>query len=177
MRLIDKAPKLSRRDFLTTTGVAAIVISGSAVINPNEAWGLEVKNLKPETMRTLIQMARDIYPHDRFGDHIYAAAMKGHDDAAGKDGATKSLLEDGVAALDKAAKAKHGVGYAHVGWEKDRVALLSQIETGPFFQKIRGGLITGLYNRPDVWNKLGYEGESASKGGYINRGFNDINWL
>ncbi|HDL17353.1 MAG TPA: Twin-arginine translocation pathway signal, partial [Rhizobiales bacterium] len=44
-------------------------------------------------------------------------------------------------------------------------------------QKIRGGLVTGLYNRKDVWAKLGYEGESASKGGYIDRGFDDIDWL
>ena len=35
----------------------------------------------------------------------------------------------------------------------------------------------GLYNQPEVWTILGYEGESASKGGYINRGFNDIAWL
>jgi hypothetical protein len=34
-----------------------------------------------------------------------------------------------------------------------------------------------LYNNPDVWPKFGYEGASADKGGYINRGFNDIDWL
>ena len=82
-----------------------------------------------------------------------------------------------MAGLDTAAKAKHGVGYTDVGWESDRVALLKGIESGAFFQKIRGGLVTGIYNRPDVWKKLGYEGESASKGGYIERGFNDIDWL
>ena len=47
----------------------------------------------------------------------------------------------------------------------------------PFFQKVRGSLVTGIYNNPEVWAILGYEGESASKGGYINRGFDDIDWL
>jgi hypothetical protein len=28
-----------------------------------------------------------------------------------------------------------------------------------------------------VWPAFGYEGESASKGGYISRGFDDITWL
>jgi hypothetical protein len=28
-----------------------------------------------------------------------------------------------------------------------------------------------------VWKVLGYEGPSAELGGYINRGFSDIDWL
>jgi hypothetical protein len=67
--------------------------------------------------------------------------------------------------------------YARMGWEIDRNRLLRQIETTPFFQAIRGGMITGLYNQKEVWPYFGYEGESFSKGGYIERGFNDIAWL
>ncbi len=37
--------------------------------------------------------------------------------------------------------------------------------------------MVSLYNQQEVWAILGYEGESASKGGYINRGFDDIDWL
>ena len=177
MRLTDKTPKLSRRAFIVATGAAAITITGGAIINPTESWGLEVMSLEPETMRTLIQMARDIYPHDRLASRFYAVALKGHDDAAGKDAAHKKLIEDGVARLDRAAKAKHGAGYADLGWEADRVELLRGIEDKPFFQAIRGGLVTGLYNNPEAWPLFGYEGESASKGGYIARGFADIDWL
>ena len=39
------------------------------------------------------------------------------------------------------------------------------------------GLVVSLYNQPEVWPAFGYEGESASKGGYIARGFGDIAWL
>jgi hypothetical protein len=38
-------------------------------------------------------------------------------------------------------------------------------------------MITGIYNNPDVWKILGYEGASAHLGGYLKRGFDDINWL
>ncbi len=63
--------------------------------------------------------------------------------------------------------------------EEDRVAVLKEIEKqdGAFFNKIRGAMVTGIYNNQEVWPIFGYEGESSSKGGYINRGFDDINWL
>lgn len=79
--------------------------------------------------------------------------------------------------LDGLAEARHRMGYAAIGWEADRVAILREIETGAFFQKVRGGLVTGLYNQKEVWPAFGYEGESFSKGGYIERGFNDIRWI
>ena len=182
MRIYDKTPtvetpKVDRRAFLATSGAAALVIASGAVICPTESWGLEAKNLKPETIRTLIKMARDVFPHDRLSDKYYAAAIKGYDDKAATDGALKTQMEEGVAKLDAAAKAAHGVGYADVGWEDERVAILRAMTSDGFFQKIRGDLVVSLYNQPEVWEKFGWEGESASKGGYLKRGFDDIDWL
>lgn len=163
---------LGRRELLKGAAVGTIVIMSGALISPSEAWGLEVKVLKPETMRTLLLMARDIFPHDRVADRYYAVACKAYDDESMKD-----LVEGGVAALDALAQAQQGTPYAGVGWEADRVALLRQMEGSPLFQKVRGDLVVSLYNQHEVWAILGYEGESASKGGYIDRGFNDIDWL
>lgn len=157
-------------------GAGALMVAGAAVMNPREAWGLAVTNLKPETMRTLIVMARDIYPHDRIPDRNYAVAMKVYETGA-TDPALKVLVEDGVVTLDTLARAKYGAAYADVGWEEQRVAILRQIEDGAFFQKVRGGLVVSLYNQEEVWPIFGYEGSSADKGGYIDRGFNDISWL
>ena len=63
--------------------------------------------------------------------------------------------------------------------EEDRVAVLKVLEQqdAPFFQKVRSSLITGLYNNKELWPFFGYEGESASKGGYIARGFDDLDWI
>ena len=181
MRTVDKKSRVSRRQFLQTAGAGTAgviaIVNGAMVMGANGAWAMEVENLQPSTMATLIQMARDIYPHDHLADSYYAKAMIGYDAVAGKNGDIKQLLETGVAELDGAAKAKHGAGYLSVGWEEDRVDLLKTIEDDSFFQRIRGGLITGLYNQPEVWAKFGYEGASADKGGYIDRGFDDIDWL
>ena len=74
----------------------------------------------------------------------------------------------------RTASERHKVPYAEVGWESDRVALLQRIEQSDFFQKIRGDLVVSLYNQKELWPKFGYEGSSAEHGGYIKRGFADI---
>ncbi len=167
---------VTRRQLLSQSVLfgASFAIGAGFVAGRAEAanWALEVEHLKPETMATLIQMARDIYPHDQVADEFYAVAVKGYDSAEAAPG-----IEAGIAALNEAAR---GIGYANytdVGWERDRVDLLRSMESSAFFQQIRGGLVTGLYNQKAVWPIFGYEGESYSEGGYIDRGFDDINWL
>jgi len=64
-----------------------------------------------------------------------------------------------------------------VPWEADRVVLLQGIEQSDFFKKVRGDLVVSLYNQKELWPKFGYEGSSAEYGGYIHRGFSDIDWL
>lgn len=152
---------------------AMLVIAGNAVMSPHEAWGLASTGLRPTTLRTMIQMARDIYPHDRLADRFYAIAIKDFDVKSAKDAKLAELFEAGVADLDKRA----GGSYAAVKDYPNRLELLKAIEPSPFFQAIRGSLVTGLYNQKEVWPVFGYEGESASKGGYLERGFNDIAWL
>ncbi len=165
---------LTRRDLLKrSTAAWAIAVTGAGFIAaPDAAWAVEVSVISADQMAALMQMARDIYPHDRIADRFYAIAVKGYDSEERKD-----FVAEGVAALDAAAKAQGHDGYLAIGWEEDRVKVLQSIETTPFFQTVRAGLVTGLYNQKDVWPVFGYEGESYSKGGYINRGFDDIDWL
>ena len=54
------------------------------------------------------------------------------------------MIAEGVAALDASAKAAGFADYLSVGWESDRVKLLTAMEDTGFFQTIRGGLVTGL---------------------------------
>ncbi len=152
---------------------AMLVIAGNAVMNPREAWGLASTGLRPTTLQTMIQMARDIYPHDRLADRFYAIAIKDFDMKSAKDAKLAEMFETGVADLDMRA----GGSYTATKDYPKRLELLKAIEPSPFFQAIRGSLVTGLYNQKEVWPVFGYEGESASKGGYLDRGFNDIEWL
>jgi hypothetical protein len=165
---------LTRRALLSRAAVAcATLMTGMGfVAGRDAAWAVELTTLKPDPIATLIVMARSLYPNDRLGDEFYAVAMKGYDTAEEAE-----AIEAGVAALDAAAQGAAYSSYAAVPWEADRVAILRGMEEGAFFQKVRGGLVTGLYNQKEVWPIFGYQGESYSQGGYIHRGFDDISWL
>ncbi|MEL6680325.1 MAG: Twin-arginine translocation pathway signal, partial [Pseudomonadota bacterium] len=136
------------------------------------AWAVEMNAISPKAFATLVQMARDIYPHDQVGDEFYVIAVKGYDTGEAAEG-----IEMGIAGLDAAARGKGHASYLDMGWERDRVDILRGMEDSAFFQQIRGGLVTGLYNQKAVWPIFGYEGASFELGGYIDRGFDDITWL
>ncbi len=165
---------LTRRALLSRAVAAgALVVAGAGFIAaPDGAWAVEVRTITEAQMATLLQMARDIYPHDRIGDRFYAVAIKGYDTPE-----QAQMIAAGIEALDAAAREAGFESYVEAGWEADRVAILRSIEESDFFQTVRGGLVTGLYNQKEVWPIFGYEGESFSEGGYIHRGFDDIDWL
>ncbi len=165
---------LTRRQLLSrTVATGALAVVGTGFVAAKDAaWAMEVTAIQPGEMAALLQMARDIYPHDQVPDAYYAVAVKGYDSA---ENAAK--VAAGVAELDAAARAAGHADYVSIGWEEDRVKVLQAIEGGAFFQTVRAGLVTGLYNQKEVWPIFGYQGESFSQGGYIERGFNDIDWL
>ena len=179
MREVDRRSKYDRRVFLkgAATAVPTVAIATSAGLAVCDAWADDATTLTPATLKTLLKVARDIYPHDVLGDSYYITAIKPWDGKAAKDASVKSLISDGITRLDQNARDRHKVAYAEVPWEADRVVLLKEIEQSDFFQKVRGDLIVSLYNQKELWPKFGYEGSSAELGGYIARGFADIDWL
>jgi hypothetical protein len=181
MRHLDKRQKFDRRSFLRGGGLTAIGVAvvpvGTLTLAPVTAHAEQFSTLGAETGRTLVRMARDIFPHDQLPERFYARAVAPHDAAAAKDAAALQLIRDGVATLDAKAKQRHGKPYAEVPTEPERVELLKQIEASAFFQKVKGDLVTGLYDNKEVWPLLGYEGSSWEKGGYLHRGFDDIDWI
>lgn len=179
MREVDRRSKYDRRVFLkgAATAVPTVAIATSAGLTIGDAWADDATTLTPATLKTLVKMARDIYPHDFLGDSYYITAVKPWDGKAAKDPEIKTMIVEGVARLDQDANNRHKVPYAQVPWEADRVVLLQGVEQSAFFQKIRGDLVVSLYNQKEIWPKFGYEGSSAEHGGYIKRGFADIDWL
>jgi hypothetical protein len=121
---------------------------------------------------TLLRMTRQIYPHDTLGDMYYAEVVDALDVDATNDPATAALLKDGVAKLDAAM----GIPWLELS-DGNQVRVLETMEGEAFFQTVRGKTVVALYNNPLVWRHLGYEGPSYDFGGYIDRGFDDLNWL
>lgn len=181
MRVVNKGETLSRRGFLKSSSLASIgvtVVSGAAVVGVDtEALAAGFPVLGEANGKVLLKMARDIFPHDKLADKYYLMAIEPYDEKAKKDAALKKSLLDGVAQLNDASMKQFKKNYIDIKNEADRVAVLKSLETSEFFQKIRGDMVTGLYNNKAVWSFFGYEGSSWEKGGYVNRGFNDLDWL
>jgi len=45
------------------------------------------------------------------------------------------------------------------------------------FQRLRSDFVLYFYSNPAIWPLFGHEGPSNDKGGYLHRGFNDIDWI
>jgi len=178
MRVLKKNT-ISRRSFLKGGTVTALglTVMGPMVIGKNNAWAASFKTIGADDAATLIQMARDTYPHDFLADKYYAKVIEGIEAQAGKDKAFKSMVSKELKKINSSAKSKYKANYKDINRELERVDILKKNAKSPLFAKVRGDLVVGLYNNKEVWPKFGYEGESASKGGYINRGFADIDWL
>lgn len=181
MRIVRKSVPVSRRGFLTGTGAAALVAGLSPTQglaqSARRSWTADFNQLGAETAATLLLMARDIFPHDNLGDKYYVAVIRPYEEEAGRDADLKKMIHEGIADLDRAGQQHFKQNYAEIPQEMDRIGLLMAIQNTPFFQRIRGDMVTSLYNNKDVWPFFGYEGSSWEKGGYLHRGFDDIDWL
>jgi hypothetical protein len=162
---------LDRREFLQGTGVLTGVLavaSPLALLAPSRTWALDLTSLTSAEGATLMAAARTIAPHDKLEDAAYAFVIRALDTAAAKDQALRKQLQEGVASL--------GSAFAGAS-ETTRVNALRQVESSAFFQNLRVQTLQVLYSTPLAYAYFGYEGEAFSKGGYLQRGFNDLRWL
>src|ERR1700737_52675 len=111
MREVDRRGKYSRRIFLqgAASAVPVVAVAASAGISIEDAWAADATTLAPTTLKTLVKVARDIYPHDFLVDSYYITAIKPWDGKAAKDPAVKALLEEGIRRLAKDAGARQKV--------------------------------------------------------------------
>jgi hypothetical protein len=128
--------------------------------------------LSPGTARALVRVVRLIYPHRRFPDGPYERVVQKLDADASQDAAVAGTLEQGVRDLDAAA----GRPFVDLD-EAEARRVLEAAGATPFFATVRATAVVALYDQAEVWELLGYEGPSFDQGGYLRRGFDDLDWL
>lgn len=107
-------------------------------------------------------------PTPSFPDGPYArsaAAIQATDGSA-------DLLPAGLADLDQRA----GGDFSALD-DDAATAVVRQVADSPFFALVHSTTVVALYDDHEVWELLGYEGSSFEKGGYLHRGFDDLDWL
>jgi hypothetical protein len=121
-------------------------------------------------MATITAAARAIYPHDALPDDVYARVGEKLAEMAREDPGTERTIEDGVSALNG------GRPFADLSAD-EQLEALKAIEGSDFFELVRSTAVVEVYSDQRTWQLVGYEGPSFDKGGYIERGFNDLDWL
>lgn len=134
-----------------------------------------IKALDRETAEVLVSVTRAMYPHDHIPDEHYARVVASLDEKAAGDEELKGMLEFGVRSLSTLT-GRWPKDFGKID-ESEQVKALKRVEDSPFFKTLASEVVTGLYSQHDIWGYFGYEGPSNDKGGYIDRGFDDIDWL
>ena len=156
--------QVTRRSFVLLTAGGAV-----AIALPGCGWEA---GLSEEDREALLRMARLLYPHDALADGVYQEVLQPIEDRADRASAYRGMIRDGLAELDLAA----GGTWLMVSRD-DQVEALERIESTAFFEAMQSGVRTRLYDNRTVWELIGFEGSSVEHGGYLRRGFDDIDWL
>jgi hypothetical protein len=162
---------LQRRQFISLSTVLAGLVATAGPLAPflsEEAWAREVRSLNDAQAATLVAMMRTIAPHDGLEEEAYRLVSRAVESMIGGDEGLRALVGGGLDAL--------GPHFASQA-EPERVAALRAIQDGPFFKFVRVQTLFNLYGSPIAYAHFGYEGEAFSKGGYLTRGFDSLDWL
>ncbi|MBS0661565.1 MAG: hypothetical protein JSR82_25415 [Verrucomicrobia bacterium] len=121
---------------------------------------------------SLARIIRAIFPHDRLSDGPYLRSAETILRNVTGSAHQYGVVAEGVRSLE-----------AVVGGDLQAVAvdelsrILQSIRQTEFFQILLTSSVVTLYSDPETWELLGYEGASFDQGGYLHRGFDDLDWL
>lgn len=128
--------------------------------------------ISDDTRADLVALLRAAYPHPDFPDGPYERTADAVIAQVGESTWHTISLKAGLDSLDAAA----GGDFAALDPEAAETVLRA-IADAEFFRFVRGVAVVSLYDDHETWALLGYEGSSFEQGGYLARGFDDLDWL
>jgi hypothetical protein len=158
--------RLSRRELLRLFSAAGLAGLIPAMGEAQDAASLSV--LSQHDAERLLAVTRTLFPHDFLDDDSYTRVVATIDSRAAADETAAAAIQAGLADLPD--------GFGALT-EEQREAHLRELEGSPFFRIAYDETLSGLYRDPDIARMLGNEGSSMEFGGFIKRGFDDIDWL
>jgi hypothetical protein len=130
------------------------------------AWAAGYEISQPDA-DTLLAIIRTLCPHDTLPDRIYRRAVL----HIARLGAAEKLSP-----FCQTVNSAWPIPFAELA-ETYRVQILKSLESTPAFTVIQRLAVRYLYDDVELWAAFGYEGASVHLGGYLKRGFDDLDWL
>ncbi len=135
-------------------------------------WVDELTTFSADAGETLLSVIFTLYPHDGLPVRVYRRVVLTFDHMAAASSTTADLIDQTIVALEASSPMR----FRDMA-ESYRVAALKSIEASPGFVLLQRTALRHLYDDLEVWQAFGYEGASTHLGGYVERGFDDLNWL
>lgn len=165
----------TRRRFLVAViAGSAAMASGLnlALIRNAYAWADEAGDGEATSGNILARMVHLYYPHENVAGQVYEQTADDILTAAASDSQLRQLLDNAYAALDEAG----GKPFAELD-PPAQLAAMTKVQDEVFFTAIKFQVLARFYANAEVWKAINYPGSSVEHGGYVDRGFNDIDWL
>jgi hypothetical protein len=148
-------------------------LAGNAIELPEgPEWTSALRVFDAHVAETLASVAHTLYPHDGLPDRVYRRVVAEFDRMAAASPAAAQLMAQFVDLVDEAMPlpfVELSDGY--------RTEVLKRLEGTPAFRLVQRSTVRFLYDDIEVWQAFGYEGASVHLGGYVKRGFDDLDWL
>lgn len=164
----------TRRRFIVaavTLSTITTSLSSPSWLSLSAAWaGSTDDSAAAQTLFT--GAARLLFPHDRIPDSVYASVMTNVLAAAANDPGLSSTLQSAEDSLNS-RRSQPWVALE----SPEQLAVLQEVQGESFFVVLTETVRGNFYYHPDVWKYIDYPGSSKEFGGYIHRGFDDIDWL
>ena len=128
--------------------------------------------LPDDAQERLVRVVKAAFPHKAFPDGPYERTAAHIIVTAAASPYQTAQLGQGLVSLDSLRDRP----FADLD-AAEQLAVLEQVQNTPFFQLVRSTTVVFMYSDREVWTVLGYEGESSHLGGYVDRGFDDLDWL
>ena len=161
----------TRRRFMVSvlTFSAAATVAPAGWLASSKAWAADGDG---ELDQTLIDIARTLFPHDGMPDSTYGEVMS--DVLASL--ASSEATGDVAATAEAELNSRRDRPFADLD-EAEQIEVVNELQSEEFFAAFLGTVLFTFYYHPRVWQYIAYPGSSKEFGGYIDRGFDDIDWL
>ena len=159
----------SRRRFLVSALAVSSLATGvlaPSLLRESAAWAKDPDKL-------LARLARLLFPHAALPDSVYDDVVARALAITADNPAARSLLLAAEQALD----AQVAGGDWYEADEAAQLAAMEAVHDEAFFPAASNLFMFTLYTHEECWKAIGYPGSSREYGGYLERGFDDIDWL
>ena len=164
-----------RRRFLRGLGQTGLLFTILPALLQTKIAGAESKSapaLSQQELDVLADLAYQLVPLLEPSAPVYRSVAAAIQNQALQNPGLVAMVSNGIVVLSD----KNDKPWLELT-AKQRVAVIQSEYSNQFLGLIRWIACEQVLRDTQVWAKLGYQGSSIEYGGYLHRGFDDIDWL